>query len=371
MFDSNYKLYEAGYATWSEMFAVIDAELGADRQLKVTMPVMMMGKPGLDLRRYVESKSRALNTNAVSMGVNPKLTVTMNGKRSPNVFVPEIARDGMWGKAAFVVAKDVPVCVGATYERGRFTMSALSPFIHLLYPSLSMAFLSSEDIKSALDALDSSGHGDVIVDSYTCRSKLDDGESRPIRTTETTMRRTDKPYGEVFEAAEGSIDRIQFRLIESGKSVMDGHISRNGILRFSRSLLPFSGAMRQIAETVSSKTLMYSKRSRLENGGKIRPLVIEVSESPFKDRAEGERLISAIRSMRHTSSSLYHSNPYIHMFLVDFRDGSSFDIWVVSDGEVTIVPQIRATAAAVARLTAHIMREFKEGRVREHEQSEC
>lgn len=369
MYDPDYRLYEAGYATWDEMFASIDAELGADRQLKVTVPVMMVGRPDLDLRRYVEGKSRALDKNAFSIGANPELTVTMDGKRSP-VFVPEISRDDKRGKAAFVVAKGMQVCIGATYERGRFTVSVLSPFIRLLYPGLSMAFLSSEDIQSALDAFDGAGHGDVIVDSYACRSKLGDERSRVIRTTESTMRRTDKPYREVFETAEGSIDRIQFRLIESGKSVMDGDISRSGVLRFRRSLLPFSGAMRQIAKTVSSKTLMYSNRSRLENGGKMRPLVIEVADSPFRDRAEGERLISTIRSMGQTSSSLYHSGPYIHMFLVDFRDGSTFDIWVVSDGEVTVVPQIRATAAAVARLTAHIMKEFKEGRVREHEQSE-
>ena len=213
MYGSNYHLYEASYATWGEMFASIDAELGADRQLKVTMPVMMVGKPNLDLRRYVESKSRASSKNAVSMGVNPELTVTMNGKRSPNVFVPEISRDDKWGKAAFVVVKDMRVCIGATYERGRFTMSVLSPFIHLLYPGLSMAFLSSEDIKSALDALDGAGHGDVIVDSYTYRSKLGDERSRVIRTTESTMRRTDKPYREVFETAKGSIDRITYRAV--------------------------------------------------------------------------------------------------------------------------------------------------------------
>ncbi len=369
MYGENYKLYGADCGTLDEVLANIDADLRADRQLQVTMPVMMMGKPGLDLRRYVEGKSVVVDTNTVSMGVKPKLTVTMNGKRTPNVFVPEIGRDDKWGKAAFAVVKDMPVCVGATYERGHFTVSVLSPFIHLLYPSISMAFLSSEDIKSSLDALDSAGYGDVIVDSYTYRSKLDDKQSRPIRTTESTMRRTDRPYREVFETTE-SVDRIQFRLIESGKSVMDGYISRNGILRFKRSFLPFSSAMWRIAETVSSKTRLYSNRSRSENGGKVRPLVIEVADSPFKDRAEGVRLISTIRSMRHTSSSLYHSNPYIHMFLVDFRDGSSFDIWVVSDGEVTIVPQIRATAAAVGRLTSHIMKEFREGHVREHERSE-
>lgn len=362
-----YRLYE-DHAAWDRMLANMDAELGADPKLQATVPLMMVGRPGLDLRGYVQGRFGTPGTGARA---GPKFAVELDGGGSPGAFVAEIDRDGRRGRAAFAMAKDLPVCVGATYEGGRFAVSVLYPFIRALYPGLSMAFLSSAEIKSALDKLDGAGRGEVIVDSYTSKSKLDNKKPRLIRTAESTMRRTDRPYRKVFEADGGSIDRVQFRLIESGKSVLEGQMSRNGILRFRGSFLPFEGAMRQIVETISDKTNLYSNRSRSENDGKVRPLVIEVAESPFKNAAEGKRLISVVESMPSTSSSLYHSNPYIHMFLVDFRDGSSFDIWVVSDGEVTIVPQIRATTAAVARLTAHIMKEFREGRVREHEQSEA
>lgn len=144
-------------------------------------------------------------------------------------------------------------------------------------------------------------------------------------------------------------------------------MSRGGVLRFRGSFLPFEGAMRQRSRP-SPTGQSCTHRSRSENGGKARPLVVEVAEGPFK-HAGGRRLIPAVESMPRTSSSLYYGS-YIHVFLVDFGDGSSFDVWAVSD-EVTIVPQIRATAAAVARLTAHMMKESGEGRVREHEQSEA
>ena len=359
---SEYRLY-GDHASWDRMLAVMDAELGADRGLQATVPLMMAGRPGLDLCGYVKGKF-----GAPGAGARPGFAVEMGGG-SPGALVAEIGRDGRRGRAALAMAGGMPVCVGATYEGGRFPVSVLYPFIRALYPGLSMAFLSSADIKSALDELDGAGRGEVFVESYT-KSKPDYGKPGP-RAAEPATRRTGRPYREVFENGGGSIDRVRFRLIESGRSVMDGQMSRSGVLRFRGSFLPFEGAMRQIVETVSGKTKLYSNRSRSENGGKMRPLVIEMAEGPFKNPAEGKRLISVVESMPRTSSSLYHSNSYIHMFLVDFRDGSSFDIWVVSDGEVTIVPQIRATTAAVARLTAHIMKGFKEGRVREHELSEA
>lgn len=365
--DSEHGLCE-DHAAWNRMLASMDAELGADPKLQATVPLMMAGRPGLDLRGYVQGRFGAPGAGART---GPKFAVELDGGGSPSAFAAEIGRDGRRGRAAFAMANDLPVCVGATCEGGRFAVSVLYPFIRALYPGLSMAFLSSAEIKSALDELDGAGRGEVIVDSYASKSKLDDEKPGPARTAESAMRRTGRPYREAFEADGGSIDRVRFRLIESGKSVLEGQMSRNGILMFRGSFLPFEGAMRQIVKTVSDKANLYSNRSRSENDGKVRPLVIEVAESPFKNAAEGKRLISVIESMPRTSSSLYHSDSYIRMFLVDFRDGSSFDIWVVSDGEVTIVPQIRATTAAVARLTAHIMKEFREGRVREHEQSEA
>lgn len=88
---------------------------------------------------------------------------------------------------------------------------------------------------------------------------------------------------------------------------------------------------------------------------------------PFKDPKQCSRLVSALRSLDHASLSLYQTNPHMHAFVVDFLDGSSFDIWRLSDGEIIVVPQIRASAASVGRIIGHIMRRLGEGSVREYE----
>ena len=347
-----YGLY-GDHASWDRMMATMDAELRADKRLQATVPLLMAGRPGLDLRGYVQRKFS-------SPGAGAKLPVELDGGGSPGALVAKL---GGRGRAAFAMAKGMPVCAGATYEGGRFALSALYPFIRALYPGLSPAFLSSADIRSALEKLGGAGRVEAIA--YAPKP----GGRKTGPGAGQAARRAWRPCREALAGGE-PIGRIRFRLAEPG-SAMEGQISRGGVLRFRGSFLPFGGAMRQLARAVSDRARLYSGRSRSENGGKMRPLVVEVAGSPFKDAAGRGRLISAVESVPRASSGLYSLGPCLHMFLVDFGDGSSFDIWAVSDGEVTIVPQIRATPAAVARLTFHITREFGEGRVREHELSEA
>ena len=58
-----------------------------------------------------------------------------------------------------------------------------------------------------------------------------------------------------------------------------------------------------------------------------------------------------------------HGNPYIHMSVADYTDGSSYDLWVVNPKRIVIVPQIRATEGSLSRLTNHIFEQFKEGEI--------
>ena len=72
--------------------------------------------------------------------------------------------------------------------------------------------------------------------------------------------------------------------------------------------------------------------------------------------------------MPHITLSVYHSSSYVHMSLVDYMDGSSFDIWILSTRQIVVVPQMRATHTSIARLTNHIFERFGEGSVADHEQ---
>lgn len=149
---------------------------------------------------------------------------------------------------------------------------------------------------------------------------------------------------------------------------MSGQLSRNGLIRLEHAISPFyDKVFPLVARLVDEKTRLYSNRSRGDNNGAIRALAITLDSAMAKDHSENPTLIKTIESMPHITVSVYHSNPYVHMSLVDYMDGSSFDIWVLSARQIIIVPQMRATHTSIARLTNHIFERFGEGCVADHE----
>lgn len=55
----------------------------------------------------------------------------------------------------------------------------------------------------------------------------------------------------------------------------------------------------------------------------------------------------------------------LHATLVDDVDLSSADVWVLSQSNILIVPQLRASTGALKRLVNHIFENFAEGKVGE------
>jgi len=51
---------------------------------------------------------------------------------------------------------------------------------------------------------------------------------------------------------------------------------------------------------------------------------------------------------------------------MDYSDGSTFDIWVLSPSEILIVPQFRSTVAAVKRVISCIFENYAEGTIQDH-----
>lgn len=74
-----YGLY-GDHAALDTMLAGMDAELGADRGLQATVPLLMTGGPGLDLCWYVEG--------GFGPGAGPKLAVGPGGAGSWPFFGP-------------------------------------------------------------------------------------------------------------------------------------------------------------------------------------------------------------------------------------------------------------------------------------------
>jgi hypothetical protein len=55
------------------------------------------------------------------------------------------------------------------------------------------------------------------------------------------------------------------------------------------------------------------------------------------------------------------------MSIVDHRDGSAYELWVLSAEKILLLPQLRATYASINRLVNQILNNFKDGVVADHE----
>lgn len=81
--------------------------------------------------------------------------------------------------------------------------------------------------------------------------------------------------------------------------------------------------------------------------------------SPIFDAAESiADLIATLSSQKGVGVAILHRNPYLHVGVTDYRDGSSFDAVVTDTSCVKIFPGHRATTGALSRLTDQLAEHF-------------
>ena len=167
----------------------------------------------------------------------------------------------------------------------------------------------------------------------------------------------------------GWFQNLTFRINRPSMPTTEISISRNGIVRSNRYFkLIFSDFILPISKVSYENIKFFSKRARLEDPDRnIHPLVIDLGEDQFINPEENHKFIDIMKTMKATSLSVIHGNPYIHISLFDYYDGSSFDVWVLSADKIIIVPQLKASFQAIKRLINYVFDNYAEGDVKEYE----
>ena len=96
------------------------------------------------------------------------------------------------------------------------------------------------------------------------------------------------------------------------------------------------------------------------------PLEISYEDEVFDSTAKVRQFGETLGHYQDSSIVIYHGNPYFHANIADQRDGSSFEIWVLSQRRILISPQAKASAQALSRVITFIFDRFKEGMVSEY-----
>lgn len=174
------------------------------------------------------------------------------------------------------------------------------------------------------------------------------------------------------EAAEEGkwFTKLTFRVFEiRHNSLIDtyynGSIEKRGMFLTNKWFPQYSEIIiTNLLSIAESKMNLYKNRSRSETTShEIRPLVVKFTESVFVDQKSNMEFITTLEKIPHFGYSVIHSNPYIHMSLLDYRDGSSFEILVHEPDKILIFPQIRASSISLEQIVSHIAERFNEGEV--------
>jgi hypothetical protein len=75
-------------------------------------------------------------------------------------------------------------------------------------------------------------------------------------------------------------------------------------------------------------------------------------DEPVLGTSQGRAdLLRGLGELRGVQTAVMHRNPYLHLIVTDFLDGSSFDVLVTDDSRLQVVPGIHASVGALARVT--------------------
>jgi hypothetical protein len=163
----------------------------------------------------------------------------------------------------------------------------------------------------------------------------------------------------------GWFQSIEFEVMSRERALATIAFTRQGIVRadglFTRAYQTF---VLPTCNTIAANLKLFSHRARLERAdASALPLVIDFETDQFHDVQENRRLIQAMRRLKSSSVSVLHGNPYVHLSVLDYFDGSAFDLWVLDRRQLVIVPQLKASIHGIKRLINHIFDNYAEGRL--------
>jgi len=245
-------------------------------------------------------------------------------------------------------------------------------FVTKYFPVVSKIFLTNNEMYLIFKRLEKVGFNSIVESSYA--KKREPGAERP----DSFIHYTNMPYKKVFDdmfVNDRWVQGIRYRAIISDpinkrkRIAFKGTITRDcyysvkfDFRQLIKTIIPYS------LELASARNEHLKLSVESAKDLKPQPVIINFDESIFDDVTKNKSYVNALAELPSCSISEYHTNPYIHISLVDYLDGSSYDMWVLSNDRMAIIPQLSASSASMSRLVNHIFERIHEGRVEKYEE---
>lgn len=259
------------------------------------------------------------------------------------------------------------IYIALTFESSDFFHNELKPLLNNIYPEFLFIFIKSLSMKRLIEEF--SVRNDISnIEIKRASQKLRFQEEKPMSAITWPNMSLTEAFNFINEN-NGWFKSLQFEAKRYGSTVTEISLDRQGRIRADRQFrLVYESFVRPLAVMLNDNLTLFSKRSRREVENLApRPLAVNYVDEIFKDVSVNKTFINTMSRMEKASVSVLHGNPYIQMSVTDYCDGSSFDIWVLKNNQIIIVPQLKGTVAGIKRLVNHIFDSFAEGEISNYE----
>jgi hypothetical protein len=254
-----------------------------------------------------------------------------------------------------------------TLDGSEFFHKDLRPIFKSLYPIVIYTFIKSTKLRALINrfkAINELTEIKITRASHILRFQ----DNNPMSAVTWPKVSLEDAFSWVLEN-NGWFKSIQFDAKRHNMTLANIFIDRRGIVRTNGIFeLVLQSFITPTTDLIEQTFQQYSNRDRRTSVDKeAKPLVIQYEENVFENIEENKVFIQSISKIENASVSVIHGNPYIHISLIDYFDGSSYDLWVLNNTEIIIVPQMKGSVASIKRIVNHIFDTFAEGEVKEYE----
>lgn len=226
-------------------------------------------------------------------------------------------------------------------------------------PRLVPCFLDHDDFADIGTAL--SEFGEVEVSRLTARRRSD--MSSLTRGWKARARTLRPNHHEAISDAEDERASVRTLTLQVGgeRPVLSLHLRRlAGATFYSGDFALFERVvLGRLATAASRRARLLSGRFRRIDAEMPKPIAIRLSGPVLVDAEATGEVISELERARGLSVAVLHRNPYLHVVVTDYADGSNFDVLVTAPDTIDVYPGFRASMGSYSRLTQGLAERFE------------
>lgn len=228
-------------------------------------------------------------------------------------------------------------------------------------------FLDHDDFADIGTAL--SEFGDVEVRALSARKREDRSSYNRGWPARAGALRPD--HFEAIDEAEGEQASVRTLTLHVGET-LDVHVRRlSGATFYNGKFEVFEDVvLNRLATAAWRRRTLLSNRQRRVNEPPRQPIQVVLPMPVFRDSAATGEVIDEIKRAADLALAVMHRNPYLHLVVSDYRDGSNFDVFITQPDVIEIHPGFKASVGSLTRLAQQLSDRFAAEQIREAEEPE-